>query len=195
MGKRAEQVDETRQRIVEAAVEVHGTVGPAAASISAIAERAGVTRLTVYRHFPDDAALFAACSAHWMSGQTPPDPAAWAAIAEPDERLRIGLADLYRFYRDGQTMLTNIYRDKASLPAAHRAGLDARDDQFREALAVPFGGRAPRRRLLRALIGHAVSFWTWRSLCVDHGLSNPQAVHAMAALVLTHASGEQPTPD
>lgn len=193
MAKRAEQVDETRQRIVEAAVEVHGTVGPAAASISAIAERAGVTRLTVYRHFPDDTALFAACSAHWMSGRTPPDPAAWAAIADPGKRLRTGLTDLYRFYRDGEAMLTNIYRDKASLPAAHRAGLDTRDDAFREVLLAPFGVRAARRHLLRAVLGHAASFWTWRSLCVDHGLSNSQAVNAMAALVLTHAGRDPRT--
>jgi AcrR family transcriptional regulator len=192
MGKRAEHVDETRQRIVQAAVEVHGTVGPAAGSIAAIAERAGVTRLTVYRHFPDDAALFAACSAHWMSGQVPPNPEAWAAIPDPGERLNVGLADLYRFYRDGQPMLTNIYRDKASLPVAHRAGLDARDDHFRELLVTPFGGHAGRRRLLRALVGHAASFWTWRSLCVDQGLSNAAAVRAMAALVLAHAGDDKP---
>jgi AcrR family transcriptional regulator len=148
--------------------------------------------LTVYRHFPDDAALFAACSAHWMSGQTPPDPAAWAAIAEPGRRLQVGLADLYRFYRNGQPMLTNIYRDKASLPTAHRTGLDARDEQFREVLLAPFAGPAPRRRQLSALIGHAASFWTWRSLCADHGLSNAQAIRAMTALVLAHAGEEQP---
>jgi AcrR family transcriptional regulator len=191
MAKRAEQVDETRQRIVEAAVEVHGTVGPAAATVSAIAERAGVTRLTVYRHFPDDTALFAACSAHWMSGHTPPDPTAWAAITDPGKRLRTGLADLYRFYRDGEPMLANIYRDKASLPAVHRAGLDARDDAFREVLVAPFRVRPPRRRLLSAVVGHAASFWTWRSLCVEHGLSNPQAVSVMAALVLTYTVDDE----
>jgi AcrR family transcriptional regulator len=192
MGKRAEQVDETRQRIVEAAVEMHGTVGPASASISAIAERAGVTRLTVYRHFPDDTALFAACSAHWMSSQQLPDPAAWAAIPNGRTRLTTGLADLYRFYSDGHPMLANIYRDKASLPAVHAAGLDARDEHFRDALAAPFGGTAARRRLLRALIGHAVSFWTWRSLCVEHGLSNQHAVRAMTALVLNYAPEDEP---
>src|SRR5918999_188498 len=74
MSRRAEGVAETRQRIVEATVELHGTVGPAASTIAAIAERAGVTRLTVYRHFPDDEALWAACSGHWLSQQDPPDP-------------------------------------------------------------------------------------------------------------------------
>ena len=194
MGRRAEQVDETRQRIVEAAVFIHGTVGPAAASIAAIAERAGVTRLTVYRHFPDDDALFAACSAHWISGQTLPDPDAWAAIDEPGKRLILGLEDLYRYYRDGEPMLTNIYRDKASLPTAHRTLLDARDDRFRDLLLAPFERPARQRRLLRALIGHAVSFWTWRSLCIDHGLSNALAAQAMAALVLAHAA-EKPRAD
>lgn len=183
MTRRAEHVDQTRQRIVEAAVEVHGTLGPAAGSISAIAERAGVTRLTVYRHFADDTALFAACSAHWLAGQTPPAPDAWAAIPDAAERLRTGLADLYRFYRDGQAMLTNIYRDKAAIPEAHRAGIDKRDSGFADLLAAPFDGPSARRGLVRALVGHAASFWTWRSLCVDQRLSEAEAVEAMAALV------------
>ncbi|WP_053202075.1 TetR/AcrR family transcriptional regulator [Jiangella muralis] len=184
MTRRAEQVEETRQRIVDAAVEVHGTLGPSAGSISAIAERAGVTRLTVYRHFPDDEALFAACSAHWLAGQHPPDPAAWAAIDDPARRLETGLTDLYRFYRDGQPMLTNIYRDKAALPAGSRSGLEANDAAIADLLAAPFDGAAERRRLVRALVGHATSFWTWRSLCVDHDLTQAQAVAAMTDLVL-----------
>jgi AcrR family transcriptional regulator len=188
MTRRAEQVDETRQRIVEAAVEVHGTLGPSAGTISAIAERAGVTRLTVYRHFPDDAALFAACSAHWLAGQIPPNPDAWVAIDDPAQRLETGLADLYRFYRDGAQMLTNIYRDKAFVPASHRDGLDQRDAAFADLLAAPFTGTATQRRLIRALVGHATSFWTWRSLCVDQGLSSAQAVSAMSAMILHHAS-------
>ncbi|NUT20832.1 MAG: TetR/AcrR family transcriptional regulator [Hamadaea sp.] len=186
MTKRAEQVDETRQRIVEAAVEVHGTLGPAAGSISAIAERAGVTRLTVYRHFADDEALFAACSQHWLARQIPPNPGIWAAIEDPELRLRTGLADLYRFYADGESMLTNIYRDKAFVPAAHRDSLDQRDAAFADLLAEPFAPSADRRPV-RALIGHAASFWTWRSLCVTHGLTQDQAVRAMTTLVLSQA--------
>ncbi|NUT31566.1 MAG: TetR/AcrR family transcriptional regulator [Hamadaea sp.] len=192
MARRAEQVDDTRKRIVEAAVEIHGTVGPAAGSISAIAELAGVTRLTVYRHFPDEQALFAACSSHWMAGRMMPNPEAWAAVADPEERLHAGLADLYRYYRDGEQMLTNIYRDKASIPQAHRIGMEERDAAFADLLAEPFPGTSERRRLLRALVGHAAAFATWRSLCVDHGLTDDQAVRAMAALVLHHA--ELPAP-
>jgi AcrR family transcriptional regulator len=187
MNRRAEQMDETRRRIVEAAVEVHSTLGPAAASISAIAQRAGVTRVTLYRHFPDDTALFAACTEHWLAAQTPPDPGAWAAIADPAERLRTGLADLYRFYRDGRQMLTNTYRDKAALPEVHRAELEERDRQIADLLAAPFPGTPARRHLLRALIGHAAAFWTWRSLCVDQQLSQAQAVDAMVALIAHHA--------
>ena len=179
MTRRAELVDETRLRIVEAAVELHGTVGPAATTIAAIADRANVTRATVYRHFADETAIFAACSAHWLSGQVPPDPAAWARIEGLEERLRAGLADLYRFYRDGEAMLTRIYGDIDALPAAHREGLEARAARFRDVLA---GGRRGRR--VRAVVGHAVSFWTWRSLVVENGLSNREAVDAMTALAL-----------
>ena len=97
--RRAELEAETRRRITEAAVELHGTVGPARTSISAIAERAGVRRSTVYRHFPDEAALFDACSSHWAAANPVPDMAAWASIDDPDERLRTTLDELYAFYR------------------------------------------------------------------------------------------------
>jgi AcrR family transcriptional regulator len=141
----------------------------------------------VYRHFPDDTALFDACSAHWLAGQIPPAPDTWAAIPDAAERLRTGLADLYRFYRDGQTMLTNIYRDKAAIPEAHRDGIDQRDAAFADVLATPFDGPAARRALVRALIGHAISFWTWRSLCVDQRVPEADAVEAMVGLVLQAA--------
>src|SRR3954454_19384323 len=85
--ERARRQDETRRRITEATVELHRTVGAARTTISAIAEKAGVERLTVYRHFPDEGSLFDACSAHWIEANPLPDPAAWAAIADPDERL------------------------------------------------------------------------------------------------------------
>jgi AcrR family transcriptional regulator len=93
MRRRAERADQARQRIVEATVAMHGSVGPAATTIAAIAEKAGVTRLTVYRHFPDDDALFGACSTHWIAQQQLPDPGAWSQIGDPAARLRAGLAD------------------------------------------------------------------------------------------------------
>ena len=184
MRRRAEQVNQTRQRIVEATVQLHGSVGPAATTIAAIAQAAGVTRLTVYRHFPDDAALFAACSAHWSSGQQLPDPGAWAGIGDPAARLRAGLADLYRFYRAGAGLLTCIYRDFAALPEAHQQVLRDQDALVGDVLTAPFGGAGDERRRRRAVIGHATSFWTWRSLCLDHGLTDAEAVDAMTAMVL-----------
>ena len=184
MRRRAEQVDQTRQRIVEATVELHGSVGPAATTIAAIAEAAGVTRLTVYRHFPDDAALFAACSAHWLSGQQLPDPGAWSGIGDPAARLRAGLTDLYRFFRAGAGMLTCIYRDFAALPEEYQQGLRDQDTLFGDVLATPFGRADGEHCRIRAVIGHAISFWTWRSLCLDHGLSDTEAVDAMTGMIL-----------
>jgi AcrR family transcriptional regulator len=105
MQLRAARVDETRQRIVDAAVQLHGTVGPAGTSIAGIAERAGVTRLTVYRHFPDEAALFDACSTHWLAQQKLPDPTTWEQLSDPEARLRTGLADSVPLFRAGADML------------------------------------------------------------------------------------------
>lgn len=186
MQRRAEQIGDTRQRIVDATVRLHGTVGPSKTTIAAIAEEAGVTRLTVYRHFPDDVALFTACSTEWLSSQVLPDPARWASISDPMERLRDGLTDLYRFYRDGEEMLRHIRGEMESLPAAFRQDLVERDSMFCELLLAPFERRA--NRTLRAVIGHAISFWTWRSLYIDNGLTNNEAVEVMTGLVLL-ASG------
>ena len=180
MRKRADDVATTRQRIIEATVRLHGIVGPAGTTVAGIAEEAEVTRLTVYRHFPDDETLFSACSAHWFSQQRRPEPDHWREIADPAERLRTGLADLYRFYRDGQPMLRLIHRDRAGLPAVHRQRLDDTDARHREVLLEPFPSGDHR---LCALIGHAVSFWTWYSLCVDQHLSNDDAVDAMVGLI------------
>jgi AcrR family transcriptional regulator len=184
MRRRAEQISQTRQRIVEATVALHGSVGPAATTIAAIADMAKVTRLTVYRHFPDETALFNACSAHWMSRQRPPDPDAWAKISDPAARLRAGLADLYRFYRAGADMLAHIYRDFAALPEAHQQRLREQDEGCCLSLAAPFPGDPSQRRLIRAVIGHAASFWTWHSLCTGQGLTDQEATEAMTSAVL-----------
>jgi AcrR family transcriptional regulator len=184
MRRRAGQVDQTRQRIVQATVELHGSVGPAATTIAAIAEKAGVTRLTVYRHFPDQVALFGACSAHWASRQQLPDPGAWSGIGDPAARLRVGLADLYRFYRAGADMLTHIHRDFAALPEAHQQALRDGDTYLRDVLTAAFGGAGDEYHRLRAVIGHATSFWTWHSLCLDQGLTDTEAVDAMTGMVL-----------
>lgn len=185
MQKRAEQIDETRQRIVESAVRLHGTVGPAQTTIAGIAREAGVTRLTVYRHFADEEAIFEACAAHWAAGQVFPDPTAWPRHADPLDRLRVGLTDLYRFYRDGADMLTRVYRDRDAMPDMRRRALAEQDESFRDVLLQPFGG-ADRR--LRAAVGHAASFWTWRSLCVERELTNDEAVEVMEGLVATVAA-------
>jgi AcrR family transcriptional regulator len=183
MTRRLDNIDATRQRIVEAAVGLHGSIGPAATTVSAVAEAAEVTRTTVYRHFPDQESLFAACSAHWMSGlRARPDPGEWAQIDEPAARLRGALRQLYAFYREGQSMLRLTQRDRDSLPpgqvAAVRDQMDAIEGLVLE--AWPTGQRTKTRR---ALVGHAMAFDTWQSLCVHEGLSDSTAVRVMARLV------------
>jgi AcrR family transcriptional regulator len=180
MRKRAEDVERTRQRIVEAAVHLHGTAGPASTSVSAIAERAGVTRLTVYRHFPDETALFEACSGHWLSRQRPPRPEDWGALKDPLERLTVGLADIYRFYRAGEQMLTLVIRDQHAVPESRRQAWEERTRQYVEVLARAWPQADDP--VLRAVIGHAAAFSTWRSLCREQGLTDRDAVGVMVTL-------------
>jgi len=182
MTARADQVGQTRTRIVEAAVALHGSVGPARTTVAGIAERAGVTRLTVYRHFPDDAALFAACTAHWASQQEMPDLDAWLSETDPVMRVRAALTDLYRFYAEAEPMLTRSARDRDALPGFIRDRNEARDAARVEAVLTAWP-RRERTKSRQALIAHALAFGTWRSLCLEQGLPSRTAVQAMTRLV------------
>ncbi len=183
--RRAAQEETTRRRIAEAAVDLHGSVGPAKTTVSAVAERAGVQRATVYRHFPDEAALFAACSAHWRAEHPLPDLEAWAAIGEPEERLRAALGELYDWFERGEEMLEKTTRDVAVVPAL-RPAMESSALWAAAAAETLMRGRrerGARRRGVRAAIGHALSFPTWQSLVRAQGLSRREAVDLMAKLV------------
>ena len=193
MSKRTEKISGTHQRIVDAAVTLHGSIGPARTTIAGIAEKAGVTRLTVYRHFPDEEALFSACSTHWLSEQQLPDPEEWSRHTDPLERLTVGLSDLYRFYRGGEAMLTRIYADWNALPQTRRGALEYTNAHFRNVLLEPFPEQTRNSRFT-ATLSHAVSFWTWRSLCHDNGLSDDDAVDVMSTLITTAVRAPE-TPD
>ena len=181
--KRAELEEQTRLRITESAVALHGTLGPARTSMSAIAEHAGVRRSTLYRHFPDEVAMFQACSSHWAAAHPPPDIGAWAAIEDPDERLATALAELYPFYRGGEGMLTVLHRDEALVPTVGQ--FFSAFHQFvaaaRELLMQGRRLRGNARRRVDAAIGHALAFGTWQSLAED--LDDAEAAELMCRLV------------
>jgi len=189
MKRRAELEEQTRRRITESTVALHEEVGPAQTSISAIAERAGVRRSTVYRHFPDEASLFAACSAHWRADNPAPDPSGWQAIADPPQRTQIALRELYAFYARTEAMYTSLLRDEPLLPIVQRLLGDFYG--YLDAVhAILFAGRGLRGRRARAVsaaIGHAVAFPTWHSLTQAQGLDNDEAVALMCALVAAAA--------
>lgn len=183
LGKRAERQAETRQRIVDAAIELHTTVGPIATTVSAIAERAGVERLTVYRHFPNEKSLFAACTAHYLSLHPPPDPRSWSAVHEPSERLRRGLSEQYAWFAENERRQASILRDVEAVRA--RGSLPDRPPFEAPAVDVLASGwrvRGRARARLRSAIGHALSFYTWRSLEREQKLARGEAVELMVAL-------------
>jgi AcrR family transcriptional regulator len=188
--RRAERQEKTRQRIVEAAVELHSTLGPSRVTVKAIAERAGVTRPTVYAHFPDDRSLFQACSGHVRETTPPPDPAAWRSISDPGERLEAALCDLYGYYERLEPLLDNVQRDAAVMPlvAEMNAYRVRYLEQLRDLLleAWPRRGRTGVR--LRRAIGHALEFRTWQSLVRRQGCQTKEAVELMLAFV--HAAAQ-----
>jgi AcrR family transcriptional regulator len=185
MTRRAELEEQTRLRITESAVALHQERGPARTSISAIAERAGVRRSTVYRHFPDEEALFAACSTHWRAANPPPDPRPWTAIKNPAERTKAALRDLYNFYRRTDQMYTSLLRDEPLVPIIQRWLRDFHTylHTIEDILMAGRGLRGHPARRTRAAIGHALAFTTWHSLTHNQQLTDNEAITLMCQLV------------
>ena len=181
---RAAQEQATRMRIVDAAIDLHGSVGPARTTISAIAELAGVRRATVYRHFPDERSLLLGCSGTWAERNPPPDPAAWAAEPDAGARLETALDALYGWYERVEPMLSTVLRDAETMPIIaeiqqRRVGYLA---AVEDTLAAGWGARGTASLRLRATLGLALDFHAWRALH-ERELARADAVAVMAAAV------------
>jgi AcrR family transcriptional regulator len=185
MSRRAELEAQTRRRITESAVALHEELGPARTSISAIAERAGVRRSTVYRHFPNEETLFAACSSHWRAANPPPDPRSWIPINDPTRRTETALRELYAFYGRTQRMYGGLLRDETQLPILQRLLRDFYGylHTIENTLIAGRSLRGHAARRTRAAICHALAFPTWHSLTQEQALADDDAATLMCMLV------------
>jgi AcrR family transcriptional regulator len=188
--RRAERQEETRRRIVAAAVELHTTLGPARTTVQAVAEKAGVTRPTVYAHFPDARSLLQACSGHVRATIPPPDPARWRSIPDPGERLETALRELYGYFERLEPLLENVQRDAAVMPlVAEMNAYRARYlDEIGDLLLRAWAARGGAKARLRRAIGHALEFGTWQSLVRHQGCTTGEAVALMVAFARATAS-------
>jgi AcrR family transcriptional regulator len=184
MRRRAAQVSETRTRIAKAAAELHDEVGPARTTVAEIARRAGVERLTVYKHFPTEVELFRACSAHWLTERPPPDLDRHSDIADPDARLRVVLRELYAWYWQNQRIVRHVVGDAATMPALAESLADLADARARNINQLLKGrnARGERRRSLTAALALTLDFHTCETL-INTGLSHEQAAEVAAAMV------------
>jgi AcrR family transcriptional regulator len=173
---RAEQVDQTRQQITAAAARLHTTVGPANTSITSIAEEAGVTRLTVYRHFADLEVLFEACRAHWRAENPPPNPAAWLEVPALEARARRALGELYGWFGEHAEELFPIYRDMTTMPLSSQERMRDENRRLGDLLLEGLAPKGPPGRQVRALARHLLDYRTWRSLTIQQDLSDAEAV-------------------
>ena len=184
--ERADSQDQTRQRIIEAAIELHQTIGPAASTMSDIARRAGVGRVTVYRHFPDELALARSCSGLYFQRHPLPNPKKWQTIPDPADRMRAGLRDAYTFFSTTEAMLGHVLADARDHPVMkpyhalwnHATGV----------LLSPWPARGNRRKLLRAVIALALTFETWRTLVREEHLTHDQAIEIALQSALVFGS-------
>jgi AcrR family transcriptional regulator len=182
--QRAAEMAKTHRRITEAAIELHGSVGPARTTMSAVAKRAGVERRTLYRHFPTEADLFAACSSHYTAANPWPDLASWQAIRDPHQRLQLALDELYAYYERTESMYSNVLRDAELVDSARDAvaPLQAYLDEAADALIAGRRARGRKRQLLEGALRHAVAFSTWHSLTTN-GIGRADAAKLVTALV------------
>jgi AcrR family transcriptional regulator len=187
---RAVQEEETRLRIIEAAIALHGTIGPARSTISAIAERAGVRRATVYRHFPDERALFLGCSEAFRERNPPPDPAAWVSIPDPSTRLGAALDAIYSWYERVEPMLTAVLRDAEAVPIVRelQQGRLAYLAAVEDGLASGWGARGKAAKRVRATLSFALDFLAWRALH-ERGLSRAEEIAVMVSTVRAAKDG------
>jgi AcrR family transcriptional regulator len=178
--RRAEAQRQTRQRIIEAAIQLHQTVGPAATTVRDIAKRARVGRVTVYRHFGDELALARACSGQYFQRHPLPDADPWSATEDPTDRLRIALRDTYAYHRATEKMMARVLADARDHPAM--APYHAHWRHAADVLATAWRARGRRRTLLHAGIALALSFDSWWTLVRDQGLTDDQAIEVMLGL-------------
>jgi len=180
---RAQRQEETRRRIVDAALELHRTVGPARTGVSAIAARARVQRHTFYRYFPDELTLLKACSKRGFSLDPPPDPRGWLDISDPWVRLRSGLAEAYAYYRRNEGLMSNVLRDAEVMGPPVGVGILKHRAEMLEVLARGWGLRRRCQLLLLAVLRLALDFQTWRSLVRQSGLEDSVAIEVVVGLV------------
>lgn len=180
MKRRAEGQAETRRRIVEAAFELHGTIGPARTTFSKIAEQAGVQRQTLYAHFPDERSLFMACSAHHLDRDCPPAPDLWADIPDRQRKLETALSEIYGWYARSGAVIGAVLRD-AETDVVLREITELRFGPIIEGWAASLSDGASDPGAA-AFLSLAMSFHTWRTLVQEGGLEP-----AAAAAVMTRA--------
>jgi len=192
MGARNSAVERTRRAITEATMRLHERIGPRFTTVSAIAEEAQVTRVTIYKHFPDDEALVVACSSHWGFLHPRPDASRWVKISDPVARLRTALHETYEWAATAAPMMTMIYRDVDSMPSFVAEFLAADESTRLGALVRGFRAQGRRARRLEASIRHALRITTWQSLCSVGGLTNAEATDVMVGAVLAAAHTSKP---
>jgi AcrR family transcriptional regulator len=176
MTRRASAAAETRRRIVDATLELHGEQGIAATSWDDIAARAGVGVGTVYRHFPSLDELIPACGEITRERIALPDPSLFDGLDTPAERLEHLVREAFAIYERAAPQLRAIRSEPDVHPNVAEAGeaVEAALTALVDAAVEPAADRA----VVRALI----DLGTWQALR-DQGLGQTEAVAAIAGLL------------
>jgi AcrR family transcriptional regulator len=186
MVKRRDKVEETRRRIAKATYELHSTIGPALTTIALISERAGLPRQTVYRNFGTQLEIFRNCIAFGLELNPLPDPNRWQSIADPGQRLQVGLTELYRWFEATEPVMTNSLRDFGAVPESAEA-MQPVGEVFQRIYATLCEGWEGSE--VAPVLSLAVDFATWKKLRREQGLASSTIVELWLDVIRCRAGG------
>ena len=180
--RRQAGVDETRRRIVGAAVALHAEQGAMATSFAQVAKRADVAVPTVYKHFPNQAALLQSCTGHVFACSPALGPEIYRGLATAEARLAALAKAAFAVHRFQAPWMRRGIHEAALMPDLAKIVDEARS-QFRRLVALAleprFAGRPPAG--LVALIEILLGFSAWQRLAEEAGLSQSGAEERAAA--------------
>ena len=180
MVKRQEKVEETRRRIAKATYELHSTIGPALTTIALVADQAGLPRQTVYRNFESQLELFRSCIAFGLEMHPLPDPERWQSITDPEERLQVGLTELYGWFEATEPVMTNSVRDFGAVQESAEA-MQPVGEVFQRIYETLSQGWEGSR--VSPLLSLAVDFATWKKLRREQGMASSAIVEMWSDLI------------
>lgn len=180
LGKRQASVDETKRRIVEAALAEYAENGIDGTSMQAVARRAEVASGTVLYHYPDPDDLAEVAIRSLYERYRPPSPDLIPDDAPLEERITVLVGELFGLYQRSYEGYL-IMQKSADHPALQQA--NARWEQTVEAMIGRALGPEVRDDETRAVLAALIDPG-FRGTLIANGVEADRAASVAATLIV-----------